>query len=57
MKSVKRPAPDQMLVEIADYVTDFPVESSLALDTARYCLMVHWYAPFKLWTIRHVERY
>jgi 2-methylcitrate dehydratase len=31
MKSVKRPAPDQILVEIADYVTDFPVESSLAL--------------------------
>lgn len=37
--SNKRPAPDQVLVDIADYVMDFEVTSQEALDTARYCLM------------------
>ncbi len=34
-----RPAPDKVLVEIADYVSDYLVTSKEALDTARYCLM------------------
>jgi len=33
-----RPAPDQELVAIADYVADYRIESAEALDTARYCL-------------------
>jgi 2-methylcitrate dehydratase len=39
IKSAKRPAPDQILVAIADYVMNFALESPLAWDTARYCLM------------------
>ncbi|MCX4186498.1 bifunctional 2-methylcitrate dehydratase/aconitate hydratase [Methylophaga sp. OBS4] len=34
-----RPNPDQVLVDIADYVADYLVTSKEALDTARYCLM------------------
>src|SRR3984957_13983503 len=34
-----RPAPDMELVAIADYVTDMPIASDEAYDTARYCLM------------------
>lgn len=34
-----RPAPDKVLVDIADYVMDYQVTSKEALDTARYCLM------------------
>lgn len=34
-----RPAPDRVLVAIADYVTRYRVRSRLALDTARLCLM------------------
>ena len=34
-----RPAPDQVLTDIADYVTKYHVSSSEAYDTARYCLM------------------
>lgn len=34
-----RPAPDQVLVDIADYVCDYEIESSEAFDTARNCLM------------------
>ena len=34
-----RPAPDQELVNIADYVSDYPITSNEALDTARNCLM------------------
>ena len=34
-----RPEPDQVLVDIADYVCNHPITSSAALDTARYCLM------------------
>jgi 2-methylcitrate dehydratase len=34
-----RPAPDQVLAAIADYVLDYKVESQAARETARYCLM------------------
>ncbi len=34
-----RPEPDQVLVDIADYVVDHLITSNEALDTARYCLM------------------
>jgi 2-methylcitrate dehydratase len=34
-----RPAPDQVLVDIANYVYDYIVTSNEAIDTARYCLM------------------
>ena len=38
-KSAERPAPDQSLVDIADYVLSHEITSSLVYDTARYCLM------------------
>ncbi|MGB0636926.1 MAG: bifunctional 2-methylcitrate dehydratase/aconitate hydratase [Gammaproteobacteria bacterium] len=34
-----RPAPDQELVDIANYVSDYDIDSSEAYDTARNCLM------------------
>tara|TARA_R110002050_G_scaffold9504_1_gene33285 strand:- start:440919 stop:442379 length:1461 start_codon:yes stop_codon:yes gene_type:complete len=34
-----RPAPDQVLIDIADYVHDHLITSHEALDTARHCLM------------------
>src|SRR5437868_13871316 len=34
-----RPPFDPLLVQIADYVSDFRIESSEAYETARYCLM------------------
>ena len=34
-----RPDPDQVLVDIADYVCDFEIDSKEAYDTARNCLM------------------
>lgn len=34
-----RPAPDKVLVDIADYVCDYDIESEEAFDTSRYCLM------------------
>jgi len=34
-----RPEPDRELVDIADYVCDYQVQSEEALDTARNCLM------------------
>lgn len=34
-----RPAPDQVLVDIADYVCDYTINSAEAYDTARNCLM------------------
>jgi 2-methylcitrate dehydratase len=34
-----RPQPDNVLTDIADYVTKFEVTSTEAYDTARYCLM------------------
>lgn len=38
-KSAKRPDPDQLLVDIADYALDAKIDSELAYETARYCLM------------------
>src|SRR5689334_16444719 len=38
-KSAKRPDPDQLLVDIADYALSYEISSPLAYDTARYCLM------------------
>jgi 2-methylcitrate dehydratase len=38
-KSAMRPAPDQLLVDIADYTLDFKIESNLAYETARLCLL------------------
>ena len=34
-----RPDPDQVLVDIADYVCDYEIDSREAFDTARNCLM------------------
>jgi 2-methylcitrate dehydratase len=34
-----RPKPDQVLVDIVDYVTKYKVSSKEAYETARYCLM------------------
>ncbi len=34
-----RPSPDQVLLDIADYVCDFHVDSVEAIETARYCLI------------------
>lgn len=39
IRDTKRPHPDQVLVDIAKYVIDYPVTSHEALQTARYCLM------------------
>ena len=37
--STNRPAPDQALVDIVDYVTTFDVTSDLAYENARNCLI------------------
>ncbi len=34
-----RPDPDQILVDIANYVCDFEINSEEAFDTSRNCLM------------------
>src|SRR5450432_2910225 len=34
-----RPKPDQVLVDIADYVCTASIDSALAIETARHCLM------------------
>ena len=34
-----RPQPDAVLVDIADYVIDYPIQSALAYETARHCLI------------------
>lgn len=34
-----RPEPDQVLVDIVDYVTRYEIDSDLAFETARYCLL------------------
>ena len=39
IRSAIRPEPDLVLTKIADYVCDYPIDSELAYDTARYCLM------------------
>lgn len=38
-ESAVRPDPDQVLQDIADYVHDFKIESPLAFETARLCLI------------------
>jgi 2-methylcitrate dehydratase len=38
-RSAKRPEPDQPLVDIADYVIDYVIDSTEAYDTARYMLL------------------
>jgi len=37
--STVRPQPDSVLTDIADYVLDYKIDSALALETARHCLM------------------
>ncbi|MEX0708917.1 MAG: bifunctional 2-methylcitrate dehydratase/aconitate hydratase [Woeseia sp.] len=39
IRSAKRPAPDQVLTDIADYVCGADIDSTLAYETAHYCLM------------------
>jgi 2-methylcitrate dehydratase len=39
IKSAERPAPDYVLTAIADYALSFEIDSSLAYETAGYCLM------------------
>jgi 2-methylcitrate dehydratase len=39
IKSAERPAPDQILLEIAAYAADYEIHSDLAYETAYYCLM------------------
>ncbi len=38
-KAASRPDPDQVLVDIANYVCDYEIDSEEAFSTARYCLM------------------
>jgi 2-methylcitrate dehydratase len=37
--NAERPAPDQVLVDIADYVINYKIESKLAYETAHMCLI------------------
>lgn len=39
IKESKRPNPDQLLMDIAEYVADYKIENQEAWYTARYCLM------------------
>jgi 2-methylcitrate dehydratase len=39
IKETKRPNPDQLMVDIADYVADYTIESKEASSTACLCLM------------------
>ncbi|MGI9262869.1 MAG: bifunctional 2-methylcitrate dehydratase/aconitate hydratase [Woeseiaceae bacterium] len=39
IRSAERPEPDQVLVDIADYVCNTEVDSDLAFETAHYCLL------------------
>ena len=39
LRSTVRPNPDQPMVDIADYVVDYRIESKEAFDTARYMLL------------------
>ncbi len=38
-RSAARPSPDQVLVDIAEYARDATIDSPVAYETARYCLM------------------
>ncbi|RAO77694.1 bifunctional 2-methylcitrate dehydratase/aconitate hydratase [Dyella jiangningensis] len=39
LRSAKRPDPDQPMVDVADYVIDYRIDSAEAYDTARYMLL------------------
>ncbi len=39
IRSAERPAPDPVLVAIADYALSYEIKSELAYETAAYCLM------------------
>ena len=39
IRSAVRPKPDQPMVDIADYVADYTIDSKEDYDTARYMLM------------------
>ena len=39
IRSAKRAEPDQVLLDIADYVCNAEIDSDLAFETAHYCLM------------------
>ena len=39
IRSAARPAPDQPMVDIANYVANYAIESKEAYDTARYVLL------------------
>ncbi len=39
VRAAQRPQPDQVLVDIADYVCNYEIDSDEAYSTARYCLM------------------
>ena len=39
IRSTVRPSPDQPMVDIADYVVDYKIDSKEAFDTARYMLL------------------
>ena len=39
IRSAKRPDPDQPMVEVANYVVDYKIDSHEAYDTARYMLL------------------
>jgi 2-methylcitrate dehydratase len=39
IRSAERPDPDQVLIDIADYVCDAKINSDLAYETAHFCLM------------------
>jgi 2-methylcitrate dehydratase len=39
IKSAERPAPDQVLTSIAEYVLNYEIAGALAYETAAYCLM------------------
>jgi 2-methylcitrate dehydratase len=39
IRSAKRPDPDKVLVDIAEYVDSFKIKNAAAWETARYCLM------------------
>ncbi|NKJ22106.1 bifunctional 2-methylcitrate dehydratase/aconitate hydratase [Dyella sp. SG609] len=39
IRSAERPSPDQAMVDVADYVLDYRIDSAEAYDTARYMLL------------------
>ena len=39
LRSAERPAPDRVLVDIASYAHGARIDSAVAYETARYCLL------------------